>query len=42
MTVAHEDLETTLRVAAEQMSLLGCPPPTHCPKVAKPRSTASA
>ncbi|MFZ1932187.1 MAG: aspartate kinase [Thermoguttaceae bacterium] len=35
VTVAHQDLENALRVAAEQMSLLGCPPPTHCPKVAK-------
>jgi aspartate kinase len=35
VTVAHEDLATTLRVAGEQMSLLECPPPTHCPKVAK-------
>ena len=35
VTVAHEDLEKTLYVAADQAHLLECPPPTHCPKVAK-------
>jgi aspartate kinase len=35
VTVPHEDLEKTVFVAADQADLLGCPPPTHCPKVAK-------
>jgi aspartate kinase len=35
VTVAHEDLEKTLFVAADQADLLECPPPTHCPLVAK-------
>jgi aspartate kinase len=35
VTVAHEDLEKTIFVAADQAHLLGCPPPTYCQKVAK-------
>ena len=35
LTVAQEDLEKTIFVAADQADLLECPPPTHCPKVAK-------
>lgn len=34
-TVPQKDLEKSLRVAAEQADLLGCPPPTGCPQVAK-------
>jgi aspartate kinase len=35
VTVAHHDLEKTIFVAADQAELLGCPPPTHCDRVAK-------
>ena len=35
VTVPQQDLKKAIRVAAEQAELLGCPPPTHCPKVAK-------
>ena len=35
VTVPQHDLKKAIRVAAEQAELLGCPPPTHCPKVAK-------
>ena len=34
-TVPEKDLQKCLRVAAEQAELLGCPPPSSCPKVAK-------
>jgi aspartate kinase len=34
-TVPHKDLERCLAVAAEQAELLGCPPPTSCPRVSK-------
>jgi aspartate kinase len=34
-TVPQGDLQKTLRVAAEQAATLGCPPPLHCPRVAK-------
>ena len=34
-TVPQEELAKSLRVASEQAELLGCPPPLHCPKVAK-------
>ena len=34
-TVLQKDLPKSLRVASEQAELLGCPPPLHCPKVAK-------
>jgi aspartate kinase len=35
VTVPQEHLQNALRVAREQAQLLHCPPPTHCPKVAK-------
>jgi aspartate kinase len=35
ITVPQEDVKKAVRVAAEQAELLGCPPPTHCAKVAK-------
>jgi aspartate kinase len=35
VTVAHEDLEKAIFVAADQAELLECPPPTYCPRVAK-------
>jgi aspartate kinase len=35
VTVPQQDLPKAIRVAAEQAELLGCPPPTYCPKVAK-------
>ncbi len=35
VSVAHEDLEKTIFVAADQAHLLECPPPTYCAKVAK-------
>jgi aspartate kinase len=34
-TVAHADLGRSLKKAKELATLLGCPPPTHSPKVAK-------
>ena len=34
-TVSQEDLPEALKVAHELADLLGCPPPTSCPKVAK-------
>ena len=34
-TVPQGELAKTLRVTAEQADLLGCPPPMHCPRVAK-------
>ncbi len=34
-TMPHGDLEKSLRVIREQADLLGCPPPSGCPRVAK-------
>jgi aspartate kinase len=34
-TVPQRDLDKILKVAGEQAETLGCPPPTHCPEVAK-------
>jgi aspartate kinase len=34
-TVPPKDLEKCLAVAAEQAELLGCPPPSSCPRVSK-------
>ena len=34
-TVPQEELPKSLRVTSEQAELLGCPPPLHCPNVAK-------
>jgi aspartate kinase len=34
-TVAQEDLQKAVKVANELADLLGCPPPTSCPRVAK-------
>ncbi|HUT13254.1 MAG TPA: aspartate kinase [Thermoguttaceae bacterium] len=34
-TVAEEDLQRSLKVTAELSEVLGCPPPTSCPQVAK-------
>jgi aspartate kinase len=34
-TVPQEDLEKSVKVAKELSELLGCPPPSSCPKVAK-------
>jgi len=34
-TVAQEDLQRSLKVAADLAERLGCPPPTSCPQVAK-------
>ena len=34
-TVPQADLAKTIRVTGEQASTLGCPPPMHCPRVAK-------
>ncbi|MGD0897202.1 MAG: aspartate kinase [Thermoguttaceae bacterium] len=34
-TVPQKDLAKCLAVAAEQAELLGCPPPTSCPRVSK-------
>ena len=35
VTVAHENLEKAIFVAADQAELLECPAPTYCPRVAK-------
>ncbi len=34
-TVPQADLAKTIRVTGEQAHMLGCPPPMHCPRVAK-------
>jgi aspartate kinase len=34
-TVPQKDLAKALKVTTEQAELLGCPPPTSCPQVAK-------
>jgi aspartate kinase len=34
-TVPQQDLPKSLKVSKELAELLGCPPPSHCPKVAK-------
>jgi len=34
-TVPQAELERTIRVTGEQAETLGCPPPRHCPRVAK-------
>ena len=34
-TIAQEDLEKSVRVISGLAQVLGCPPPTSCPKVAK-------
>jgi aspartate kinase len=35
ITMDRADLRKALAVAADEAELLGCPPPTHCPQVAK-------
>jgi len=35
VTMPQKDLENAIRIAGQQAESLGCPPPTHCPKVAK-------